>query len=114
MQFGRFHGIGLLVLGALLLFVQTMLIFREKAPPTETTAPSDQPSAGRPAVAPLHGLEYLSGVVGIVLVAAGGYVFAQASRKTVAQELEEERREEDRSFGKRGHHVSTPTIWKER
>src|SRR5215475_2438288 len=99
MQFGRFHGIGLLVLGAMLLLVQTMLIFREKAPPTERTAPSDQPAAARPTGMPMHGLEYLSGVVGVILAGAGGYVLARASRKTPAEQSAEERREEDRSFG---------------
>jgi hypothetical protein len=113
-QFGRFHGIALLALGALLLVVQMVVIFNEKAPPTETTASSQQPPATQPSRAPLPGLEYLSGVLGVVLAGAGAYVLAQASRKGAQKSLEEERQEEDRSFGRRGHHVSTPTIWKER
>lgn len=114
MQFGRFHGVSLLALGALLLLVQTAVIFKEKATPTVATAPSDQPATAQPAGTPWHGLEYLSGVIGVILAGAGGYVLAQASRKSAAQQLAEERREEDRSFGRQGHHVSTPTIWKER
>jgi hypothetical protein len=53
-------------------------------------------------------------VIGIVLAAAGALVLAQASRKGKQEYLEEERRKEDRPFGPEGHHVSTPTIWKER
>ena len=111
MQFGRFHGIALLTLGVLLLAVQTVVIFRE---PTKATAPSEQPAQAQPTEAPFHGLEYLSGVIGIVLTGAGALVLAQASRKGRQEYLEEERREEDRSFGPEGHHVSTPRIWKER
>jgi hypothetical protein len=32
MQFGRFHGLALLALGALLLLVETVVIFKEKSP----------------------------------------------------------------------------------
>jgi hypothetical protein len=113
MQFGRFHGIALLTLGALLLFVQTVVIFNEKAPPQETTPSSQPPAATQPSRAPLPGLQYLSGVLGLVLAGAGAYVLTQANRKGELQRLEEERRQEDRSVGP-GHHVSTPTIWKER
>jgi hypothetical protein len=56
----------------------------------------------------------LSGVLGIVLAGAGAYVLAQASHKGSQKRLEEERQEEDRSLGRQGHHVSTPTIWKDR
>jgi cobalamin biosynthesis protein CobD/CbiB len=114
MQFGRFHGIALLALGALLLFVQTAVVFREKARPSETTASATQAEARQPSSGPGRGLEYMSGVLGVVLAGAGGYVLAQASRKSERDQLERERREEDRSFGRQGHHVSTPTIWKER
>lgn len=114
MQFGRFHGIALLALGALLLVVQMVVIFDGKAPPTETTASSEQPPATEPSRAPLPGFEYLSGVLGVVISGAGAYVLAQASRKGAQKRLEEERQDEERSFGPRGHHVSTPTIWKQR
>src|SRR5690349_14413331 len=111
MQFGRFHGIALLALGALLLFVQVFVTFNEKSPPTEPTATSQQLEA-QPRTLP--GVEYLSGVLGIVFAGAGAYVLAPASYKGAQKRLEEERRAEDRSFGGQGHHVSTPTIWKER
>jgi len=114
MQFGRFHGIALLALGALLLLVQTVVIFNEKAPPRETTALSQQPPATQSSRAPLPGVEYLSGLLGIVLAGAGAYALAQASRKGAQKRLEEERRSEDLSFGRQSHHVSTPTIWKDR
>jgi hypothetical protein len=114
MQFGRFHGIALLTLGVLLLFVQTLVIFKEKSPATETTASSPQPAAAQPRGRSLPALDYLSGVLGVVLAGAGAYVLAQASRKGAQKMLEEERQEEDRSFGRQGHHVSTPTIWKDR
>ena len=114
MQFGRFHGIALLALGALLLVVQTVVIFNAKAPSSETTASSEQPPATQPSRAPLPGFNYLSGVLGIVLAGAGAYVLVQASHKSARKRREEERQEEDRSLGRHGHHVSTPTIWKER
>lgn len=114
MQFGRFHGIAVLALGMLLLLVQVVVLFKEKAPPTRATAPSDQPAAAEPTRAPARAVEYLSGVIGILLVGGGGYILSQASRKSAAQQLVEERSEEDRSGGREGHHVSTPTIWKER
>jgi len=113
MQFGRFHGIALLMLGVLLLAVQTVVIFRA---PADTKAPSQQPATApaQPAETPFHGAQYFTGVIGTVLAGAGALVLAQASRKGKQEYLEEERREEDRSFGPEGHHVSTPTIWKER
>jgi len=70
MQFARFHGIALLALGGLLLLVQTVVIFNEKALSTEVTAPSQQPAAASPS-GTLPGLEYLSGMVGIVFVGVG-------------------------------------------
>jgi hypothetical protein len=114
MQFGRFHGIALLALGTLLLLVQTVVIFKEKSPAAETTASSQQPQAAEPSGRSLPALDYLSGVLGIVLASAGAYVLAQGSRKGAQKRLAEERSEEDRSFGRPGHHVSTPTIWKDR
>jgi hypothetical protein len=114
MQFGRFHGMVLLALGALLLVVQTVVVFKLKAAPADVVAPSRQPAAAEPGRRPLHGLEYLPGVIGVVLAGAGGYALAEASRKSGQQRTEEEKREEDRSFGPEGRHVSTPTIWKER
>jgi hypothetical protein len=112
MQFGRFHGIALLALGALLLVVETVVIFRATEPPREAAA-SAQPAtpAGRAA---LPGWGYLPGVLGIVLAGAGAYALARASRQGEVERMEEERRHEDRSFGRQGHHVSTPTIWKQR
>lgn len=114
MQFGRFHGIALLALGALLLLVQIVVIFNDKAPPREATPSSQPPAADERSRAPLPGVEYLSGALGILLAGAGAYVLAQASQKGVLKRMEEERQEEDRSPGRQGQHVSTPTIWKER
>jgi len=114
MQFARFHGIALLALGALLLFVQTVVIFRETAPPGETASSAQQAPVTPPGRAALPAWEYLSGVLGIVLASIGAYALARAGHKGELQRREEERRQEDRSFGRQGHHVSTPTIWKER
>jgi len=114
MQFGRFHGIALLTLGALLLFLQMVVIFNEKARPTEAAASAQETPPAEPGRPPLPGLQYLSGVLGVVLAGAGAYVLGQVSHKGAQQRLAEERQEEDRSLGRRGHHVSTPTIWKER
>jgi len=114
MQFGRFHGIALLALGTVLLLVQIVVIFNDEAPPRETTPSSQPPAAAEPSRAPLPGVEYLSGALGILLAGAGAYVLGQASRKGALKRMEEERQEEDRSSGRQGQHVSTPTIWKER
>ena len=113
MQFGKFHGIALLALGAILLFVQVFVTFNEKSPATETTASAPQPAKAQPR-GTLPGLEYLSGMLGILLAGTGAYVLAQAGRKGAQKRIEEEHREEDLSVGRQGHHVSTPTIWKER
>jgi hypothetical protein len=113
MQFGRFHGMALLALGALLLVVQTVVIFRATAPPREAASAQRAPVTP-PGRAALPAWDYLSGVLGIVLAGAGAYALARASHKGELARREEERREEDRSFGRQGHHVSTPTIWKER
>ena len=107
MQFGRFHGIALLALGALLLLLQTFVSFRQKAPPGDGA-----PSAQQAPVSP--GWDYLPGVLGIVLAGAGAYALARVSHRGELARTEEARRHEDRSLGGRGHHVSTPTIWKER
>src|SRR5262245_59775754 len=114
MQFGRFHGMALLALGVVLLLVQTVMIFNEKSPAAGSTSSSQQPAAVEPSGRSSPALDYLAGVLGIVLAGAVAYVLAQASHKGARQRREEERREEDRSVGQQGHHVSTPTIWKER
>src|SRR5215831_20653417 len=114
MQFGRFHGIALLALGALLLLVQTVMIFKEAAPPGTAASSAQQAPVTPPGRAALPAWDYLSGVLGIVLASTGAYVLARASHKGELERVEEERRHEDGSFGRQGHHVSTPTIWKER
>jgi hypothetical protein len=114
MQFGRFHGIALLALGAVLLLVQAVVIFHDKVSPRDTTPPSEPRAAAGASRAPLAGVEYLSGALGILLAGAGAYVLGQASQKGALKRVEEERQQEDRSSGRQGHHVSTPTIWKER
>jgi len=114
MQFARFHGIALLALGALLLFVQSVVIFKETAPPGEAASSAQQAPVTPPGRAALPAWDYLSGVLGIVLASAGAYALARASHKGELERMEEERRQEDPSFGREGHQVSTPTIWKER
>src|SRR5215472_9692612 len=114
MQFGRFHGIALLALGALLLFVQSVVIFKGTAPPGEAASSAQQAPVTPPGRPALPAWDYLSGVLGIVLASAGAYALARASHKGELERMEEERRQEDPSFGREGHQVSTPTIWKER
>ena len=114
MQFERFHGIALLALGALLLFVQTVVIFKQTAPPGEAPSSARQAPVTLPGRAALPAWDYLSGLLGIVLASAGAYALARASHQGELERREEERRQEDRSFGRQGHHVSTPTIWKDR
>ena len=112
MQFGRFHGIALLALDALLLLVQTVVIFTAKSPAAEIADSSQQPAAVQPNRGWLPPLDYLPGVLGIVLAGAGAFVLARVSHEGTRKRLGEERREEDRSFGRQD--VSTPTIWKDR
>jgi hypothetical protein len=61
MQFGRFHGIALLALGAILLLVQVFVTFNEKALPQKRRASSPKPAEGRPR-GTLPGLEYCPGM----------------------------------------------------
>jgi len=76
MRFGRFHGIALLVLGVLLLFAQAYVVLwghsNEAARSPEQTEQSERPldREGR-------AFEYLPGVLGVMLVGLGGYLFAR-------------------------------------
>ena len=110
MQFGRFHGIALLTLGAILLFVQAVVSFEDrsasaaKAGALQQRAETDgQPAAGR-----FRELAFLPGIIGIVLAGAGWYALVQVRRRGVP-----DAGLEDRSSSP-GAHISTPTIWKER
>ncbi|HSC46359.1 MAG TPA: hypothetical protein VLC94_11020 [Candidatus Acidoferrum sp.] len=75
MQFGRFHGIALLTLGALLMCAQGLLVFWGHG--SEPKAQPQPEQAQRPANRPENAFEYLPGVLGIVLLGLGGYTIAR-------------------------------------
>ncbi|HET8965496.1 MAG TPA: hypothetical protein VFN20_04735 [Candidatus Acidoferrum sp.] len=110
MQFGRFHGIALLALGAILLFIQVVVSFEDRSASSAKAAASQQRAEtdGQPADGRLRELSFLPGIIGIALAGAGWFVLVRAQRKGIPGSAME-----DRSSGP-GAHVSTPTIWKER
>jgi hypothetical protein len=73
MRFERFHGLALLAFGALLLFVQEIVIFGERSSSAVKTAASERraETESRPVVAQFRELEYLPGIIGIALSGAG-------------------------------------------
>jgi hypothetical protein len=109
MQFGRFHGIALLALGAILLFVQVAVSFEDRSASSAKAASQQRAETdGQPADGRLRDLRFLPGIIGIALAGAGWFVLVRAQRKGIPDSAME-----DRSSGP-GAHVSTPAIWKER
>ena len=109
MQFGRFHGIALLALGAILLFVQVAVSFEDRSASSAKAASLQRAETdGQPADGRLRELRFLPGIIGIALAGAGWFVLVRAQRKGIPDSAME-----DRSSGP-GAHVSTPAIWKER
>ena len=81
MQFGKFHGIALLTLGALLLLVQVYVIFAGRAN-VEPLNPSDRITQTEPGTAAtLHLIDYLPGAMGVGLLALGGFVLVLGQKK---------------------------------
>jgi hypothetical protein len=91
MQFGKFHGIALLALGILLLFVQAYVIFEGRTDLGRVNPP-DQATQTEPGAATTsNAIDYLPGAMGIGLVALGGFVLMLGQRQRPEQV---ERREE--------------------
>ena len=82
MRFGRFHAVALLTLGLLLLMLQAYVLFETRAN-VASSSPADQATRTGPDTpfARAHGIDYLPGLVGLGLVAAGGYVLVQRQKK---------------------------------
>jgi hypothetical protein len=72
MQFGRFHGIALAVLGIMLLAAQ-FWIYIEPDTPDVNLQTEPQPSQPKKGKDPVSVLRHLSGIIGVVCV-VGGYV----------------------------------------
>jgi hypothetical protein len=84
MQFGRFHGVALLVLGTFLLLVQAFVIFEGRVVTRPTNlAERSSPSPAGPV--PSRTIDYLPGAVGIGLVALGGFVLMLGQKKILEQ-----------------------------
>lgn len=73
MQFGRFHGIALLALGGLMLLVQIFVIFSGSSKETRPLPEQTSTSEGKPVEQKPRTIDYLPGVLGVVLVGLGGY-----------------------------------------
>jgi hypothetical protein len=85
MQFGRFHGVSLLILGGMLLLVQGVLSFQGLHRTATRPQPTDQ-SAGaesRSGYQPLHRVEYIPGIAGLILVAGGVLLLVRYQRNIV-------------------------------
>ena len=84
MQFGRFHSIVLLALGALLLTLQTYMIFASRA---NTPRPMPDETSTTESKAPVSSgnlFIYLPGVVGVAMVGLGAYGLVQRQREIIA------------------------------
>jgi hypothetical protein len=109
MQFGRFHAIALLALGAILLFVQAVVSFADRTASTAKAAASQQraETEGRSADGRLRGLVFLPGIMGLALAGSGIYGLVQVQRRVLRGEMPEENAPST-EYG------SSPRVWKER
>jgi hypothetical protein len=91
MQFGRFHGIALLALGAILLFVQAVVSFEDRSASAAKAASQQRAEAeGRPPGGRLPGLVFLPGIIGLALAGSGIYALVQVQRRLLRGEMPEE------------------------
>ena len=109
MQFGRFHGIALLALGAILLLVQAVVSFEDRSASAAKAAASQQraETERRPADGRLRGLVFLPGIIGLALAGSGIYALVQVQRRLRRGEMPEENAPST-EYG------SSPRVWKER
>src|SRR6516162_3916853 len=68
MQFGRFHGIALIVLGGLLLLAQTFVIFAGSTKTERPKAEETSETESKPPTSFTRGFNYLPGVLGVAMV----------------------------------------------
>jgi hypothetical protein len=87
MQFGRFHALAFLTFGGLLLLLQGLILFEGRsATVTKTTASEHRAeTTARPAVAQLGILEYMPGVIGIIVVAVGATILVTVQRQVLEE-----------------------------
>lgn len=85
MQFGRFHSIALIALGALLLLLQTYMIFASRAVAQRPMPDETSTTDSKAPVSTGHALIYLPGVVGLAMVGLGGYGVVQRQREVIAR-----------------------------
>jgi hypothetical protein len=109
MQFGRFHGIALLALGVILLFVQAVVSFAGRSASAAKAAASQQraETEGRPAEGRLRDLAFLPCFLGLALAGSGIYALVQTQRRVLRGEIPEENAPST-EYG------SSPRVWKER
>ncbi len=83
MQFGRFHGVILLLLGGLLLFVQVILTLEGLDRSATQPRPTDQSAQAesKNGYAPLHRVEYVPGIVGVGLAALGTILLVKRQKE---------------------------------
>jgi len=87
MQFRRFHAAAFLALGALLLLVQVYVVFAARANVARTSPPDQEVQTGPvTAFVPLQLVDYVPGVLGLALVAFGGYVMVQGQKQRLEAE----------------------------
>ena len=90
MQFGRFHSIVLIAFGALLLMLQTYMIFASRAVAQRPMPDETSATESKAPVSSGHVFIYLPGVVGLAMVGLGAYGVAQRQREIIAQADAEE------------------------
>lgn len=87
MQFERFHGVLLVLLGGLLLLVQGFLTFQGLDRSATRPQPTDQSAQveSRSGYRPLHPVEYIPGLAGAGLVVLGTMILARRQKEILDQ-----------------------------
>ena len=90
MQFGRFHSMVLIAFGALLLMLQTYMIFASRAAVQRPMPDETSSTESKPPVSSEQVFIYLPGVLGLVMVGLGAYGVVQRQRDIIAHADAEE------------------------
>jgi len=85
MQFGRFHSIALISFGALLLLLQTYMIFASRAVAQRPMPDETSTTDSKAPVSSAHLFIYLPGAVGLAMVGLGAYGVVQRQREVIAR-----------------------------
>ena len=86
MKFGRFHGIALLVLGALLLLGQAYISVVARGQSPAGPSPDSAPNSDR------HDIPPFFGIVGGLMLVTGAVIFLVSPKKSLKEEVHEDRR----------------------